>query len=116
SCILSVSPFQTLSRLSCAYKTENQTRVVVCDLGNPMKGGIKVLAGLRFSVHQLSEQDTLVKFDLQIQSSNQFNSTSSLVSSITTLAVLANVDFRGYVVFAITEQKLSRLSTEMSSN
>uniref|UniRef100_A0A8K9XCG4 Integrin alpha-2 domain-containing protein n=1 Tax=Oncorhynchus mykiss TaxID=8022 RepID=A0A8K9XCG4_ONCMY len=86
---------ETLSRLSCAYKTENQTRVVVCDLGNPMKGGIKVLAGLRFSVHQLSEQDTLVKFDLQIQSSNQFNSTSSLVSSITTLAVLANVDFRG---------------------
>uniref|UniRef100_A0A8K9XXL9 Integrin alpha-2 domain-containing protein n=1 Tax=Oncorhynchus mykiss TaxID=8022 RepID=A0A8K9XXL9_ONCMY len=33
---------ETLSRLSCAYKTENQTRVVVCDLGNPMKGGIKV--------------------------------------------------------------------------
>uniref|UniRef100_A0A8C7K4I3 Integrin, alpha V n=1 Tax=Oncorhynchus kisutch TaxID=8019 RepID=A0A8C7K4I3_ONCKI len=58
---------ETLSRLSCAYKTENQTRVVVCDLGNPMKGGIKVLAGLRFSVHQLSEQDTFVKFDLQIQ-------------------------------------------------
>uniref|UniRef100_A0AAZ3SQ22 Integrin alpha-2 domain-containing protein n=1 Tax=Oncorhynchus tshawytscha TaxID=74940 RepID=A0AAZ3SQ22_ONCTS len=86
---------ETLSRLSCAYKTENQTRVVVCDLGNPMKGGTKVLAGLRFSVHQLSEQDTFVKFDLQIQSSNQFNSTSSLVSSITTLAVLANVDIRG---------------------
>uniref|UniRef100_A0A674B664 Integrin, alpha V n=1 Tax=Salmo trutta TaxID=8032 RepID=A0A674B664_SALTR len=59
---------ETLSRLSCAYKTENQTRVVVCDLGNPMKGGIKVLAGLRFSVHQLSEQDTFVKFDLQIKS------------------------------------------------
>uniref|UniRef100_A0AAZ3Q612 Integrin alpha-2 domain-containing protein n=1 Tax=Oncorhynchus tshawytscha TaxID=74940 RepID=A0AAZ3Q612_ONCTS len=32
---------ETLSRLSCAYKTENQTRVVVCDLGNPMKGGTK---------------------------------------------------------------------------
>ncbi|XP_055766393.1 integrin alpha-V-like [Salvelinus fontinalis] len=89
---------ETLSRLSCAYKTENQTRVVVCDLGNPMKGGIKVLAGLRFSVHQLSEQDTFVKFDLQIQSSNQFNSTSSLVSSITQLAVLANVDIRGVAV------------------
>uniref|UniRef100_A0A674B4Q8 Integrin, alpha V n=1 Tax=Salmo trutta TaxID=8032 RepID=A0A674B4Q8_SALTR len=86
---------ETLSRLSCAYKTENQTRVVVCDLGNPMKGGIKVLAGLRFSVHQLSEQDTFVKFDLQIKSSNQFNSTSSLASSITKLAVLANVDIRG---------------------
>uniref|UniRef100_A0A671MKQ2 Integrin alpha-V-like n=1 Tax=Sinocyclocheilus anshuiensis TaxID=1608454 RepID=A0A671MKQ2_9TELE len=49
---------ETLSRLSCAFKKENQTRVVVCDLGNPMKGGTKIIAGLRFSVHQLSEQDT----------------------------------------------------------
>ncbi|MBN3300268.1 ITAV protein, partial [Amia calva] len=86
---------EILSRLSCAYKTENQTRVVVCDLGNPMKGGTKLVAGLRFSVHQLSEQDTSVKFDLQIQSSNQFNNTSNYVSSITNLAVLAKVEIRG---------------------
>ncbi|XP_012689484.1 integrin alpha-V [Clupea harengus] len=86
---------ETLSRLSCAYKRENQTRMVVCDLGNPMKGGTKVVAGLRFSVHQLSEQDTSVKFDLQIISSNQFNNTSNLVSSVTKLAVLARVEIRG---------------------
>lgn len=35
---------QNLSRLSCAYKKENQTKMVVCDLGNPMKGGTKVSA------------------------------------------------------------------------
>uniref|UniRef100_A0A7N6BHL4 Integrin, alpha V n=1 Tax=Anabas testudineus TaxID=64144 RepID=A0A7N6BHL4_ANATE len=57
---------ENLSRLSCAYKKENQTKMVVCDLGNPMKGGTKILAELRFSVHQLSEDDTSVKFDLQI--------------------------------------------------
>uniref|UniRef100_A0A672Y8A1 Integrin, alpha V n=1 Tax=Sphaeramia orbicularis TaxID=375764 RepID=A0A672Y8A1_9TELE len=57
---------QTLTRLSCAYKKENQTKMVVCDLGNPMKGGTKVLAELRFSVHQLSEEDTSVNFELQI--------------------------------------------------
>ncbi|TRY98881.1 hypothetical protein DNTS_009289 [Danionella cerebrum] len=74
---------------------ENQTRVVVCDLGNPMKGGTKIMAGLRFSVHQLSEQDTEVKFDLQIQSSNQFNNTSNLLSVVTKLAVLAKVELRG---------------------
>lgn len=34
--------FQTFTRLSCAYKKENQTKMVVCDLGNPMKGGTKV--------------------------------------------------------------------------
>ncbi|XP_028991957.1 integrin alpha-V [Betta splendens] len=86
---------QSLSRLSCAYKKENQTKMVVCDLGNPMKGGTKVLAELRFSVHQLSEDDTSVKFDLQIVSSNQFNNTSPRVSSITQLAVLAKVSIRG---------------------
>lgn len=85
---------ETLSRLSCAYKKENQTRVV-CDLGNPMKGGTKIMAGLRFSVHQLSEQDTSVKFELQIQSSNQYNNTSNLVPIVTKLAVLANVEIRG---------------------
>uniref|UniRef100_A0A674N7P5 Integrin, alpha V n=1 Tax=Takifugu rubripes TaxID=31033 RepID=A0A674N7P5_TAKRU len=84
---------QTLSRLSCAYKKENQTKMVVCDLGNPMKGGTKVK--LRFSVHQLSEEDTTVKFDLQIVSSNQFNNTSPRVSSVTQLAVLAKVSIRG---------------------
>nr|XP_023657490.1 integrin alpha-V isoform X1 [Paramormyrops kingsleyae] len=86
---------QMLSRLSCAYKIDNQTRFVVCDLGNPMKGGTKLVAGLRFSVHQLSEQDTAVKFDLQIQSSNQYNNTSNLVSSVTKLAVLAKMEIRG---------------------
>ena len=34
--------FQTRSRLSCADKKVNQTNMVVCDLGNPMKGGTKV--------------------------------------------------------------------------
>ncbi|KAA0715917.1 Integrin alpha-V [Triplophysa tibetana] len=85
---------ETLSRLSCAFKKKNQTRLVVCDLGNPMKGGTKIIAGLRFSVHQLSEQDTQVKLDLQIQSSNQFNNTSNLLSVVTELAVLARVELR----------------------
>ncbi|XP_023266605.1 integrin alpha-V-like, partial [Seriola lalandi dorsalis] len=33
---------QVFTRLSCAYKKENQTKMVVCDLGNPMKGGTTV--------------------------------------------------------------------------
>ncbi|CAJ1078543.1 integrin alpha-V isoform X1 [Xyrichtys novacula] len=86
---------QTHSRLSCAYKTENQTKKVVCDLGNPMKPGPEIKAELMFSVHQLSEEDTSVKFDLQIVSSNPYNNTSPRVSSVTKLAVLAKVSIRG---------------------
>uniref|UniRef100_F6W3W7 Integrin alpha-V n=1 Tax=Equus caballus TaxID=9796 RepID=F6W3W7_HORSE len=86
---------EALARLSCAFKTENQTRQVVCDLGNPMKAGTQLLAGLRFSVHQQSEMDTSVKFDLQIQSSNLFDKVSPVVSYKADLAVLAAVEIRG---------------------
>ncbi|XP_061579294.1 integrin alpha-V isoform X2 [Cololabis saira] len=91
----SVVRSQAHSRLSCATKKDNQTKMVVCDLGNPMKGGTKILAELRFSVHQLSEEDTSVKFDLQMVSSNQFDNTSPRVSTLTKLAVLAKVSIRG---------------------
>ncbi|XP_028927467.1 integrin alpha-V [Ornithorhynchus anatinus] len=86
---------EALSRLSCAFKTENQTRQVVCDLGNPMKDGTKLLAGLRFSVHQQSELDTSVRFDLQIHSSNQYDKVSPIASYTVDLAVLAAVEIRG---------------------
>uniref|UniRef100_A0A8D0NK10 Integrin alpha-V n=1 Tax=Sus scrofa TaxID=9823 RepID=A0A8D0NK10_PIG len=86
---------EALTRLSCAFKTENQTRQVVCDLGNPMKAGTQLLAGLRFSVQQQSEMDTSVKFDLQIQSSNLFDKVSPVVSYKVDLAVLAAVEIRG---------------------
>ncbi|CAO2596570.1 Integrin alpha-V [Lemmus lemmus] len=86
---------EALARLSCAFKTENQTRQVVCDLGNPMKAGTQLFAGLRFSVHQQSEMDTSVKFDLKIQSSNSFDNVSPIVSYKVDLAVLAAVEIRG---------------------
>lgn len=86
---------EALARLSCAFKTENQTRMVVCDLGNPMKAGTKLLAGLRFSVHQQSEMDTSVKFDLQIRSSNLYDNQSPVAYYQADLAILAAVEIRG---------------------
>uniref|UniRef100_A0A8B9CRR0 Integrin subunit alpha V n=1 Tax=Anser brachyrhynchus TaxID=132585 RepID=A0A8B9CRR0_9AVES len=86
---------EALARLSCAFKTENQTRMVVCDLGNPMKAGTKLLAGLRFSVHQQSEMDTSVKFDLQIRSSNLYDNLSPVAFYQADLAISAAVEIRG---------------------
>ncbi|XP_029821800.1 integrin alpha-V [Manacus vitellinus] len=86
---------EALARLSCAFKTENETRLVVCDLGNPMKAGTKLLAGLRFSVHQQSEMDTSVKFDLQIRSSNLYDNLSPVAFYQADLAILAAVEIRG---------------------
>ncbi|XP_067843797.1 integrin alpha-V [Heptranchias perlo] len=86
---------KSLTRLSCAYKIENQTRTVVCDLGNPMKAGTNLWAGLRFSVHELQDAEAAVSFDLQIRSSNIHNATSEVVSYTVDITVLAQVDIRG---------------------
>lgn len=37
-------PFQSLAQLTCSYEAENQTRYLICDLGNPMKSGTSVRA------------------------------------------------------------------------
>ncbi|XP_078084662.1 integrin alpha-V [Mustelus asterias] len=86
---------KSLMRLSCAYMAENETRTVVCDLGNPMKAGTNLWAGLRFSVRELQEAEAAVTFDLQIRSSNKHNATSEVVSYTVDITVLAQVDIRG---------------------
>uniref|UniRef100_A0A8K9XRM8 Integrin, alpha 8 n=1 Tax=Oncorhynchus mykiss TaxID=8022 RepID=A0A8K9XRM8_ONCMY len=41
---------EALSRLNCEYRMVNDSRLVVCDLGNPMVAGTEVSVGLRFAV------------------------------------------------------------------
>uniref|UniRef100_A0A4W3HLD3 Integrin subunit alpha 8 n=1 Tax=Callorhinchus milii TaxID=7868 RepID=A0A4W3HLD3_CALMI len=58
---------EALSKLSCAYKVDNSTQMVVCDLGNPMVAGTNLSVGLRFSVQRLEKADASIRFDLQIK-------------------------------------------------
>uniref|UniRef100_A0A7N8Y664 Integrin, alpha 5 (fibronectin receptor, alpha polypeptide) n=1 Tax=Mastacembelus armatus TaxID=205130 RepID=A0A7N8Y664_9TELE len=39
---------ESLTQLTCSYETENQTRYLSCDLGNPMKSGANVRTPLSF--------------------------------------------------------------------
>ncbi|XP_043923439.1 integrin alpha-8 [Protopterus annectens] len=82
-------------KMSCEYKMENVTRMVVCDLGNPMAAGTNLSLGLRFAVQRLEEADPSITFDLQIKSSNKDNSTSNLVTVPVYLNVVAEVNIRG---------------------
>ncbi|XP_064408383.1 integrin alpha-5 [Latimeria chalumnae] len=86
---------ETLSVLPCAYEVENQTRLVICDLGNPMKSGTSLLAGLRFTVPHLRDNKKTVHFELQIRSKNENNSRSELVVYSLDVAVLAKILFHG---------------------
>uniref|UniRef100_A0A8C5FBH8 Integrin alpha-5-like n=1 Tax=Gadus morhua TaxID=8049 RepID=A0A8C5FBH8_GADMO len=45
----------SLSQLPCSYEAENLTRYLLCDLGNPMKAGASIWAGLRFTLPRLKD-------------------------------------------------------------
>ncbi|KAF2983547.1 hypothetical protein EK904_005740 [Melospiza melodia maxima] len=86
---------KALRVLSCDYKMENETRMVVCDLGNPMVAGANFSAGIRFSVQHFENADFSINFELQIKSSNKINPTSNLVNLHINISAAAQVQIRG---------------------
>ncbi|XP_016144729.1 integrin alpha-8-like [Sinocyclocheilus grahami] len=86
---------EDLQRLNCEHRTENDTRVVVCDLGNPMVTDTNLSVGLRFSVQRLEDAPPSIGFELQIHSSNKDNSRSVPVNLTLSIAARAQVEIRG---------------------
>ncbi|XP_041101408.1 integrin alpha-8-like [Polyodon spathula] len=86
---------EALRQLSCEYRMENVTRMVVCDLGNPMVAGTNLSVGLRFAVQRLEEAGSDIKFDLQIKSSNKDNPRSNPISLQINITAVARVEIRG---------------------
>uniref|UniRef100_A0A673FWE4 Integrin alpha-2 domain-containing protein n=1 Tax=Sinocyclocheilus rhinocerous TaxID=307959 RepID=A0A673FWE4_9TELE len=52
---------ESLAQLTCSYETENQTRYLSCDLGNPMKSGTSVIESYCFS----SMSENFKNYDLK---------------------------------------------------
>ncbi|XP_051961269.1 integrin alpha-5-like [Xyrauchen texanus] len=86
---------ESLTQLTCSYETENQTRYLSCDLGNPMKSGTSLWAGLRFTVPRLKDTHKFVQFDLQIRSKNENNSQSEVVPYKVEVVVQSDVILQG---------------------
>nr|XP_040020836.1 integrin alpha-8 [Gasterosteus aculeatus aculeatus] len=86
---------ESLSQLNCEYKLVNESRMVVCDLGNPMVAGTELSVGLRFSVQRLEDAGPKMTFGLQIHSSNKDNSKSNPVSLNLSVIARAQLDLRG---------------------
>uniref|UniRef100_A0A6Q2Y7C9 Integrin alpha-2 domain-containing protein n=1 Tax=Esox lucius TaxID=8010 RepID=A0A6Q2Y7C9_ESOLU len=101
------------NELTCSYETENQTRYLSCDLGNPMKSGTSLWAGLRFTVPRLKDTRKTVQFELQIRSKNENNSHSEAVPYQLEVVVQADVILQGVsrpdkVVFPPSNWKSSK--------
>ncbi|NWS42192.1 ITA8 protein, partial [Probosciger aterrimus] len=86
---------KALRVLSCDYKMENETRMVVCDLGNPMVADANFSTGIRFSVQHFENADFSINFELQIKSSNKINPISNLVNLRINISAAAQVQIRG---------------------
>uniref|UniRef100_A0A8C7XLN5 Integrin, alpha 8 n=1 Tax=Oryzias sinensis TaxID=183150 RepID=A0A8C7XLN5_9TELE len=86
---------ESVSMLNCDYKMINESRMVVCDLGNPMVTGTELSVGLRFSVQRLEDSGPEIHFQLQIHSSNKDNSDSNLISLSLSIVARAELDLRG---------------------
>uniref|UniRef100_A0AAV2LZC2 Integrin alpha-2 domain-containing protein n=1 Tax=Knipowitschia caucasica TaxID=637954 RepID=A0AAV2LZC2_KNICA len=86
---------ESRNQLTCSYDTENQTRFLSCELGNPMKSGTSMWEGLRFTVPRLKDTHKTVQFDLQIRSKNENNSHSEVVTYKLEVVVQADVILQG---------------------
>ncbi|KAM9813807.1 integrin alpha-5-like [Neosynchiropus ocellatus] len=85
----------SLTQLTCSYEAKNQTRYLICDLGNPMKSGTSLWGGLRFTVPRLKDTYRTVQFELQIKSKNANNSESEVVPFELEVAAMADVILQG---------------------
>ncbi|XP_056588975.1 integrin alpha-5 [Triplophysa dalaica] len=104
---------ESLTQLTCSYETENQTRYLSCDLGNPMKSGTSLWAGLRFTLPRLKDTHDFVQFDLQIRCKNENNSQSEVVPYKLEVVVRSDVILLGVsrpdkVIFPPPNWKLAK--------
>ncbi|XP_044188572.1 integrin alpha-IIb isoform X1 [Thunnus albacares] len=84
-----------VNRLVCVQRKENQTVVVTCDLGNPMRQGHKLQTRLVFSVGRLEEVESHITFNLRIRSKNSVNSSSNKVTVKVQVKAEATLEIRG---------------------
>ncbi|EHH58199.1 hypothetical protein EGM_07993 [Macaca fascicularis] len=82
-------------RLICNQKKENETRVVLCELGNPMKKNTQIGIAMLVSVGNLEEAGESVSFQLQIRSKNSQNPNSKIVLLDVPVRAEAQVELRG---------------------
>ncbi|XP_037665873.1 integrin alpha-IIb isoform X2 [Choloepus didactylus] len=82
-------------RLICNPKKENETKVVLCELGNPMKKEARIGITMLVSVGDLEEAGEYVSFWLQIRSKNSQNPNSEIVALDVPVQAEAHMELRG---------------------
>ncbi|KAL1778648.1 integrin alpha-IIb [Sigmodon hispidus] len=90
-----LSNVEGFERLICTQKKENETRVALCELGNPMKKDTRIGITMLVSVENLEEAGQNVSFQLQIRSKNSQNPNSEALLLSVAIQAEATVELRG---------------------
>ncbi|XP_034360285.1 integrin alpha-IIb [Arvicanthis niloticus] len=90
-----LSNIEGFERLVCAQKKENESRVALCELGNPMKKDTQIGITMLVSVENLEEAGESVSFQLQIRSKNSQNPNSEALLLSVAVQAEATVELRG---------------------
>ncbi|CAI9548995.1 unnamed protein product [Staurois parvus] len=85
----------TEEKILCTPRKANDTELVVCELGNPMKNGAKIHAGLLLSISDLEDSEGNFSFPMQIKSRNSQNSSSLVVWVHLKVTVKISLDLLG---------------------
>uniref|UniRef100_A0A3B4C222 Integrin alpha-2 domain-containing protein n=1 Tax=Pygocentrus nattereri TaxID=42514 RepID=A0A3B4C222_PYGNA len=86
---------EDLQILNCEHRVENESQVVVCDLGNPMPAGANVSTSSLFLLPSHFLLFLVYMFLLLFYSSNKDNSKSNPVNLTLSIVARADVDIRG---------------------
>ncbi|XP_030321602.1 integrin alpha-IIb [Calypte anna] len=89
-------------KLSCNPRKENGTHVVVCELGNPMKGGTRITVDVELSVAGLEDMGDTITFQLQLRSKNSPSSANASVTVMVPVEAEAEMELRGTSLPATT--------------
>lgn len=90
-----LSNVEGFERLVCTQKKENESRVALCELGNPMKKDTRIGITMWVSVENLEEAGESVSFRLQIRSKNSQNPNSKALLLPVAVQAEATVELRG---------------------
>ncbi|XP_063315385.1 integrin alpha-IIb-like [Pelobates fuscus] len=82
-------------KVVCTPKKDNETELVVCELGNPMKNTTTIHAELQLAFSNLENYGSNITFPMQIKSRNSQNSSSSIVWVQLDVIVKASLELRG---------------------
>ncbi|XP_018410676.1 PREDICTED: integrin alpha-IIb-like [Nanorana parkeri] len=86
---------ESKERILCSPRKENDNEHVVCELGNPMKNGTQIRAGLQLSISDLEDSEGYFSFPMQIKSRNSHNSSSPIVLVHFNVTVEVSAELRG---------------------